>query len=101
MNSQHTRINFTIEQEQNRELPFLDTVVKVESDGNLSTRIYSKKTHTNQYLNFGSNHHLSQKVGIVSTLMKRLELVSKEEDKDAEISILQGAFRACNTVAQR
>ena len=28
--------------------------------------------------------------------MKRLELVSKEEDKDAEISILQDAFRACN-----
>ena len=44
----------------------------------------------------GSNHHLSQKVGIVSTLMKRLELVSKGEDKDAEISILQDAFRACN-----
>ena len=65
LNQQHPRINFTIEQEQNRELPFLDTVVKVEADGSMSTRIYRKKTHTNQYL--------SQIVDIVSTLMKRLE----------------------------
>ena len=96
LNDQHPRMKFTIEQEQNREIPFLDTVVKVEADGSMSTRVYRKKTHTNQYLNFGSNHHLSQKVGIVSTLMKRLELISKEEDKETEINLLQNAFRACN-----
>ena len=51
LKSQHQRITFTIEYEENRELPFMDTLVKIEEDRTLSTTIYRKKTHTNQYLN--------------------------------------------------
>ena len=43
-----------------------------------------KQTHTNQYLDFPSNHHARQKIGIISTLMKRVEIVSKKEDKIIE-----------------
>ena len=95
LNRQHQRINFTIELEENRELPFLDTCVKIEANGTFSTKVYRKKTHTNQYLNFNSNHHLSQKVGIVSTLMKRRELITNVEDQEKEKNFVQDAFRAC------
>ena len=73
LNQQHERIKFTMELEVEREIPFLDTTIRVEEDGTITSRVYRKKTHTNQFLNFQSNHHLKQKVGIVSTLMKRLE----------------------------
>ena len=96
LNQQHERINFTIEYEQDRKLPYLDTCVKVENDGTLTTNVYCKKTHTNQYLNFNYNHHLRQKVGIISTLMKRTELISNEEDKIKEIETVQEAFRTCD-----
>ena len=64
--------------------------------GTFSTNVYRKKTHTNQYLNFNSNHHLSQKVGTVSILMKRLELITNEDDKEKEENIVQEAFKACD-----
>ena len=81
LKNQHQRIQFTIEIEEDNQLPFLDTLVCVEDDRTISTKVYSKKTHTNQYLHFNLNHHTRQKVVIVSTLKKRLELVAKEEDK--------------------
>ena len=95
LNQQHERIKFTMELEVEREIPFLDTTIRVEEDGTITSRVYRKKTHTNQFLNFQSNHHLKQKVGIVSTLMKRLEWVSKEEDQEEERKLLQRSFRAC------
>ena len=73
----------------------LDTKVTIDSNGSISTNVYRKQTHTNQYLDFRSNHHARQKIGIISTLMKRVEIVSKEEDKIIEQNIVKDAFRAC------
>ena len=64
-------------------------------DGTLSTKIYRKKTHTDQYLHFNSNHHARQKIGIVSTLKKRMELITKEADKKDEEQHIERAFRNC------
>ena len=89
------RIKFTVELEENQTLPFLDTSITIEEDGTVSTKVYRKKTHTNQYLNFNSNHHARQKIGIVSTLMKRVELVSKDQDKENEKELVKDAFRSC------
>ena len=39
--------------EDNKEdgaIPFLDTIVKPETDGKLSFTVYGKPTHTDQYL---------------------------------------------------
>ena len=66
LNNQHLRIKFTMEKEKDGQLPFLDSLLCVEEDRSISTKIYQKKTHTDQYLHFESNHHVRQKVGIVS-----------------------------------
>ena len=95
LNEQHPRIKFTVEYEEKRSLPYLDTRVTVNPNGNVETSVYRKKTHTNQYLDFNSNHHVKQKVGIISTLMKRVEIITKEEDKIEEQEIVKDAFRAC------
>ena len=95
-NQQHELIKFTIEHQQDRELPFLDTCVRVNYDGTFSTKVYRKKTHTNQYLNFNSNHHLGQKVGIVSMLMKRFESITNDDDKEKEKDLAVEAIRACD-----
>ena len=95
LNNQHERIKFTIEYEEDRSIPFLDTKVTIEEDGSISTNVFRKKTHTNQYLDFHSNHHARQKIGIISTLMKRINIISKEEDKTIEQDTVKNAFRAC------
>ena len=44
-------IQFTVEDnKEDGAIPFLDTIVKPEADGKLSTTMYRKPTHTDQYL---------------------------------------------------
>lgn len=59
MNSIDEHIQFTVEKEENDSLPFLDSLLTHESDGSISTSVYRKKTHTDQYLQFSSHHPLA------------------------------------------
>ena len=62
---QHNRgvdLAIQITVETNKEdgvIPFLDTIVKPEADGNLSITVYRKPTHMDQYPQWDSHHHLS------------------------------------------
>ncbi|XP_046548528.1 uncharacterized protein LOC124258500 [Haliotis rubra] len=47
LNNQHPRIKFTMETEQNRQLPFLDVALQ-STDKGLVTSVYRKPTHTDQ-----------------------------------------------------
>ena len=60
-------IQFTMEEEQDQQIAFLDVLVKREGN-KLSTAVYRKKTHTERYLNFRSHHHLWTFTGVVKTL---------------------------------
>ena len=59
INSLHPKTKFTMEIEQNSQLPFLDTLIQGNSDNTISARVYRKPTHRDQYLRFTS-HHLAR-----------------------------------------
>ena len=88
INSVDPAIRFTVEDnKQDGSIPFLDTIVKPEADGFLSITVYRKPTHTDQYLQWDSHHHLSAKFSVIQTLSHRAftmcsnpELLSKEKD---------------------
>ncbi|CAH3040212.1 unnamed protein product [Pocillopora meandrina] len=50
LNNQQPSIRFTMETEKDNKLAFLDTAVLREPDGPLTTSVYRKPTHTDQYL---------------------------------------------------
>ena len=49
LNSRHKNIQFTIEFEQDQEIPFLHVLVKRQPNNSFSTSIYRKKTFTGLY----------------------------------------------------
>ena len=58
LNSINPSIQFTYEKEREGKLPFLDVCVQRKGD-TISTSVYRKATHTDQYMyiNFSSHHH--------------------------------------------
>ena len=63
--------NLPTETETNNTIPFLDTLVTRDLDGYLSTSVYRKPTHTDQYLAYDLHHPQSVKCGIVKCLYDR------------------------------
>ena len=76
INSVDPAIKFTVEDnKEDGSIPFLDTIVKPEVDGSLSITVYRKPTHTDQYPQWDSHHHLSAKFSVIHTLSHRIKTV--------------------------
>eukprot|EP00061_Rhincodon_typus_P004657 g23113.t1 len=87
INSTLTGIRFTREEETNKRLPFLDVMVEGRTSGEFLTKVHRKATHTDQVLNFNSNHPNTHMRSCVRTLFKQAttlcsstELHRKEEE---------------------
>ena len=77
-----------------RALAFLDTWMVLESDGSIRMKAFRKDTHTDQYLNFSSNHLLEHTRGVVRTLMNRTDrLVSEETELGREKDHIMKALK--------
>ena len=97
INSVDPAIKFTVEDNEDDEsISFLDTIVKPEDDGTLSITVYRKCTHTDQYLQWDSHHHLSAKFNVIHTLSHRACTVcSKPELLQQEKDHLRKALTKC------
>ena len=81
INSADPAIQFTVENnKEDGAIPFLDTTVKPVTDGKLSITVYRKPTHTDQYLQYDSNHQLSAKYSVINTLTHRAKTVCSNPD---------------------
>ena len=81
---------------QQGSLPFLDTLVTIEPDNTFSTTVYRKPTHTDQYLHWDSNHHITAKQSVFNTLAHRAKVVSSSQDKlDQELQHIKTALQQC------
>ena len=87
-------IKFTHEEESEGKIPFLDTLIVRKPDGTVKLLVCRKKTHTDQYLNFDSQHPLHQKLGVIRTLMDRKNnIVTEEEDRKEEDERIKTALK--------
>ena len=77
-------IQLTVENQKGGQLPFLDILVSRDSDGSISTSVYHKPTHTDQYLHFQTHHPLPWKWAVAKTLMGRAEGLSSTVNRVEE-----------------
>ena len=97
INRVNKHIKFTQEPIKDGKLAFLDCSVSVQDDGSLTTSVYRKDTHTDQYLLFDSHHPLVHKLGVIRTLFHRADTISSNEDaKQEEHKHLKSALGQCS-----
>ena len=94
LNKQHHSIKFTIEEETNGRLPFLDIAVSKLQSGSFHTTTYRKPTNTGLLTNFFSFCSYTYKTGLIKTLVDRAYKInsdpcSRETDLQIISSVLQ------------
>ena len=92
LNTIRPSIQFTMELEEDRKLPCLDVLVTRGAD-RLTTLVYRKATHTDQYIHFTSNHHNRVKRGVIKCLKWRASRICEAEDLEAEEDHLRVTFQ--------
>jgi len=93
LNLVHPRIQWTFEIEKNNVLSFLDVLIRREDDGSFTTSVFRKKTHSDRYLHFSSDHPLKDKISGLKTLKYRaIKYCSNEELLKAELQHLSKVF---------
>ena len=101
LNSQHPRIKFTMEEEKDGTLPFMDVRFTRDVQGKLMREVYQKPTHTNRYVQFDSHHPSTVKAGIVQGLAERAVRVSSSDaERDAELRRISSVM-VCNGYPRR
>ncbi|KAK5649280.1 hypothetical protein RI129_000309 [Pyrocoelia pectoralis] len=92
LNNVHPNIKFTIEIEQNDQLPFLDVLVKKKRDGRLGHTVYRKPTHTDRYINAKSHHDPSQLKSVIKTLINRSQKLADADNIKEEMTNIREAL---------
>ena len=93
--SLHPKTKFTMETEQNSQLPFLDTLIQRNSDNTISVRVYRKPKHTDQYLKFTSHHLARAKKSVIISLFDRAKnIISNPSDQEKEENHLTAVLQA-------
>nr|VZI17093.1 unnamed protein product [Spirometra erinaceieuropaei] len=73
LNAVFPDIQFTMKEEENNQLAFLDVLVCRKDCGGLKTKVFMKATNTTQILNFNSNHPNSHERRCVRALYRRVK----------------------------
>ena len=93
INNLHQSIKFTVEEESNGELAFLDTSLK-QNNGEISVLVYRNSTHTDQYLHYSSHHQTSCKESVVSSLFNETySVITNKDDLHKENARIKQALK--------
>ena len=80
INSLDPYIHLTLENpKEDGSIPFLDTLVSPGSTNTLTTSVYRKPTHTDQYLHWDSNHNLPAKHSVYIFLAHRARVDCRKQ----------------------
>ena len=78
--------------EKDKFLPFLDVGI-TKFEGKLIIKVHRKPTHTQQYINWNSNHPMNMLLGVLKGLVHRAHvLCDRKEVLLEEMGLLKNVF---------
>ena len=89
----YSKIQFTMEKEEEGHLAFLDLDIYRRTDGSLGHKIYRKHTHTYLYLHQDSHHHPANKHSVLASLVHRAKALCDEDSLAQETKFLTTVFK--------
>lgn len=89
----HPSLRFTIELEENKSIPFLDTKIIRTEENSVITDWYQKPTHSWRYIHFLSNHPRSQKVNVLNNVIDRALKLAHPELRQKNLQLVKNAFQ--------
>ena len=91
-NSYHNKLQFTIETEKQNKIAFLDLTLH-HKNNNIKTEWYTKETWSSRYLNYNSQHPMSQKKSVIIGLADRAIKLSCPEYRENSIKKAKEALK--------
>ena len=89
LNKQHACIKFTLEEEENSKLPFLDVLISKLGVDQFHLTTYRKPTNTGLLTNFTSFCSYSYKIGLIKTLVDRVHKINSDiRSRDLDLSFV-------------
>lgn len=79
INSIHTKIQFTLEKEENKTINFLDLTIKNENQRH-TFKIFRKRTQTNHTIHNSSHHPAQHKIAAYNHMLHRLNNIPMSDD---------------------
>ncbi|CAF2145990.1 unnamed protein product [Rotaria magnacalcarata] len=91
INKWHKNINFTLQNEEDDEIAFLDVlIIRDKTNNKYTTTLYKKPTNTNLYMLYESNQSRQYKIGLIRTLVIRILLIcSTISHQETELNTLK------------
>ena len=91
LNQLHSSLSFTIEEENNGQLPFLDVLVE-RCDSSFLTSVYRKPTFTGLYLDWHSFAPKSRKLNLIRCLSNRSLNICSDCEIENELKAIKDIF---------
>ena len=94
LNSINEHIKFTVEEEKDGSIAFLDTMKTRNRHGTIKTSVYRKATLVDKYLQFNSHHPSQHKRSVARNLLNRAKNIpSTDADKLSEVQHMVDALK--------
>ena len=92
LNLVNNDIQFTVEHEVDKKLPFLDIMIRRKDNGTASFSVYRKATNKNDLIHYYSAHSDRIKSGVIIGFFLRAFRVCSEEHIDEEVNYIFKVF---------
>lgn len=93
LNDQHPAIQFTREEEADKRIPFLDTLVE-QTGSVIKTSVYRKPTNTDHYIHYSSHHQRRVLRGTLCSMRDRAHNLCRDIAVEDELTHLTRVFES-------